>query len=141
MHCRLRQPRQDLLRTGEVELCQVRENDKADIEERHALAPFVLKRERNSVGEAAIVGANALSMRRSDPNPQARAMVFTLSSVSSNLRRARSVRTRSTKSAGLMFKPARNNRLSERCETPASTARTWVRQSARGCVVTVSASF
>jgi hypothetical protein len=88
-----------------------------------------------------MVRANARSMRRSDPNPQATEMVSTLSSVSSNRRRARSVRTRSTKSAGLMFKPARNKRLSDRCETPASAARTSVRQSARGCAVTLSASF
>ena len=68
-------------------------------------------------------------------------MVSTLSSVSSSRRRARSVRTRSTKSAGLMFKPARNRRLSERCDTPACAASASVRQSARGCAVTRSASF
>src|SRR5215472_10040892 len=132
MHRRLGQPRKDLLGTREVQLGQVRENDEADVEERHALAPFALNRVRNSVGEAAMVRANARSMRRSEPKPQTTAMVSTLSSVSSNLRRARSVRTRSTKSAGLMFKSARNKRLSERCETPICAASTSVRQSERG---------
>ena len=121
--CRSGKPRQHLQRTGEVELRQIREDHKTDVERGHAWSPFVLKRDRNSVGEAAIVRAKARSMRRSEPNPQATAMVSTLSSVSSNRRRARSVRTRSTKSAGLMFKPARNRRLSERCDTPASAAK------------------
>ena len=84
---------------------------------------------------------NARSIRRSDPKPHATAIVSTLSLVSSNLRRARSMRTRSTKSAGLMFKPARNKRLSERRDTPASSARTSFRQSKRGWVVIFSASF
>src|ERR1700758_1273483 len=133
MHCGLRQACQHLLRTGEIELCQSREDDKADVEEWHVGPPLVLKRDRNSMGEAAIIRANARSMRRRDPNPHAIAIDSTFSSVSSNLRRARSTLTRSTKSAGLVFKPARNKRLSERCDTPISAARASVRQTVRGC--------
>src|SRR5215831_5888901 len=114
VHRRLWQARQHLLRTRKVELRQVREDDKADVVERHAWTPLVLKRDRNSLGDAAIVRANARSIRRSEPKPQATAMVSTPSSVSSSLRRARSMRKRSTKSAGLMAKTARNKRLSER---------------------------
>jgi hypothetical protein len=77
MHRRLGQPCQDLLGTREIQLGQVGENDEADVEEWHDLAPFVLKRERNSVGEAANVRANARSMRRSDPNPHVTAMIST----------------------------------------------------------------
>jgi hypothetical protein len=55
VHRGLGQARQHLLLAGEVELSQFREIDKADVEERHAWAPFVLKRDRNSVGEAAIM--------------------------------------------------------------------------------------
>src|SRR4029450_9867686 len=118
VHRGLGQARQNLLRPCKVELRQVREDDKADVEERHGWAPFVLKRDRNSLGEAAIARANARSMRRSEPKPQAIAMVSMFSLVSSNRRRARSMRTRSTKSAGLTFKSAPKKRMSERCETP-----------------------
>src|SRR5215472_768551 len=141
MHRGIRQTCQDLLRAREIELRQLRENDETDIEERHVGSPAVLKRERNSVGDAAIVRAKARSMRRSDPKPQETAMVSTVSSVSSNRRRARSVRMRSTKSAGLTFKPDRKRRLSERSETPISAARMSVRQSSRGCAEMFSASF
>src|SRR5204863_4212637 len=89
VHRGIRQARQYLLRAGEVELRQVGEDDKADVEKRHVWAPLVLKRDRNSVGDAAIVRANARSMRRSEPNPQAIAMLSTFSFLSTNLRQAR----------------------------------------------------
>src|SRR4051794_7844022 len=137
---RLRQPREHLQRTGEVELGQLGEYDKADIEERHFLSPLVLKRARNSAGDTPIIRAKARSMRRKDPNPELKATVSTLSAVSSSLRRARSMRTRSTKSAGLTFKLDRNSRLSERREIPASCARKSVFQSFRGFLAIFSAS-
>src|SRR5215472_11456405 len=64
---RLRKQRQHLQRSGEIELRQIRKNDESDLEGRHAWSPLVLKRERNSVGEAAIVRANTRSLLRSDP--------------------------------------------------------------------------
>src|SRR5207245_5089146 len=80
VHCRLRQPCEDLQRPSEIELGQLREDDKADIEDRHFRSPLALNRARNSVGETAMVRVNARSIRRSEPNPQLRAMVSTLSS-------------------------------------------------------------
>src|SRR5215831_2516089 len=51
MHRRLRQSRQNLLRSSEIELRQFRENDKADVKDRHCLAPLVLKRTTLPVGQ------------------------------------------------------------------------------------------
>src|SRR3954452_18745960 len=139
--CRgLRQPREDLQGTGEIKLRQLRKDDKADIEDRHGCFPAVANRERNSVGDTAIVRVKARSMRRNEPNPQWNAMLSTVSSVSISARRAMSMRTRSTKSAGLTSRLARNRRLSERNETPASAASTSVDQSVVGFSVTFSAS-
>ena len=81
-----------------------------------------LKRARNSVGEVPTARAKARSIRRREPNPLFRATRSILSPVSSNQRRARSIRTRSTKSAGLTLRLPRKRRLSERSETPASKA-------------------
>src|SRR5260370_41882051 len=50
---RLRKARERLQRAGKIEQCQIGEDDKADIEERHFCRPFVLKRERNPVAGTA----------------------------------------------------------------------------------------
>jgi hypothetical protein len=51
----LRKAREHLQRPGKIEQCQIGEDDKADItgEEGH-LCPFVLKRERNPIGDTAM---------------------------------------------------------------------------------------
>src|SRR5262245_60076912 len=101
---RLRQPGQDLQRPCKVKLRQLRENHESDIEERHCCPPFDLKRARNCLGDAPTARAKARSMRRKEPKPHLRATRSILSPVSSNRRRAKSTRTRSTKSAGLTLR-------------------------------------
>ena len=71
--------------------------------------------------------AKARSMRRSEPNPHCRATVSMGALVEIRVRRAWSMRTRSTKAAGLVSNSLRKSRLSVRGARPAVLRRTLAR--------------